>query len=96
MVTLLPTPRSSGQTLPSPSLGPPLLSLSWSPPPFCGMLPLPPPDPLPLPPDPPLLDAAVVAGGALGDDCAAGLLVGWLFVVLDAPPQAVARASTPA
>jgi len=36
---------SGGQTLPSPSLGPPKLSLSPSPPPFCGM----PLDPLPDP-----------------------------------------------
>src|SRR5215470_18872017 len=33
--------------LPSPSLGPPLLSPSWSPPLFCGIPPPPPPPPPP-------------------------------------------------
>ena len=67
------------------------MSPSWSPPPFCGMLPVPPPPPLP----PPLLDAVVGALCAL-DVCAAGLLVGWLFELLDDPPHAVTRANAPA
>ena len=54
------------QVLPSPSLGPPLLSESWSPPPFCGMLPEPealPPDPLPPDALPPTLAALRRGGG---------------------------------
>jgi hypothetical protein len=60
---IFPTRGAPAQTLPSPSLGPPKLSLSPSPPPFCGIpgtpldpeLPEPDPEPLELPePDPEL------------------------------------------
>ena len=43
--------RGPGQTLPSPSLGPPKLSVSPSPPPFCG-IPLDPEPPEPAEPEP--------------------------------------------
>jgi hypothetical protein len=95
--------------LPSPSLGPPLLSASWSPPPFCGI------------PPPPLGDCigelgaaegagaevegagAEVLGAAEGagvellcdaEGAGAELLAGWLCEAEDAPPQAVTSAIT--
>jgi hypothetical protein len=69
--------------LPSPSLGPPLLSESWSPPLFCG-IPAVELDEL----EPPELDAE-----------AAGADVGIEELLLDPPPQpaaAMARAATTA
>ena len=61
--------------LPSPSLGPPLLSPSWSPPLFCGMPPLPPPEPALLPDPLPTAGWLVCAL----DVCGAELLAGWPF-----------------
>src|ERR1039457_1650776 len=79
------------QTFPSPSLGPPLLSESWSPPPFWGM------------PPPLLLLAVARLGPGGGELCAlagaAGELAGWVPGVLevgDEPPQAVTNATSAA
>lgn len=78
--------------LPSPSLGPPLLSASWSPPPPCGIPPL-----LPAEDFGELLGVAEGAGAELlcdAEGAGAELLAGWLCEAWDAPPHAVTSAMT--
>src|ERR1039457_2155299 len=81
-IRMRPAPaRPPRQMFPSPSLGPPLLSESWSPPPFCGM--------------PPADFCFEVVPEDEDEDEDDELLDGWLAGALEEPPpQAVTSAMT--